>query len=76
MQQTDSAQPTTTSSPDSTPQVSIAVPIEQAPAAQQQSQTGSAMAWILVAAAVAAAFVFKKLNSNDPSQGGCPLAPA
>lgn len=72
MQQTASAPPsstTATASPDSEMQVSIAVPLEQAPAAQQQSQGGSGMAWILVAAAVAAGFVLKKLRSNDPSQG-------
>lgn len=75
MQQTSSAPASTTATASSPPegeaQVSIAVPIEQAPAAKQQSQSGFGMAWILVAAAVAAGLVFKKLKSNDPSQGEC-----
>jgi hypothetical protein len=73
MQQTSSAPAGTTATAGSPPegeaQITIAVPIEQAPAAQQQSQSGFSMAWILVAAAVAAGLVFKKLKSNDPSRG-------
>lgn len=76
MQQTSSAPASTTATASSPPedeaQVSIAVPIEQAPAAaKQQPQSGFGMAWILVAAAVAAGLVFKKLKANDPSQGEC-----
>lgn len=69
------AQPAEAAQPSSTttsaePQVVIAVPIEQPPeAAQQQARSGPGMAWILVAAAVAAGLVFKKLKSMDPSQG-------
>lgn len=72
MQQTSSAPAGTTATAGSPPegeaQITIAVPIEQAPAAQQQSQSGFSIAWILVAAAVAAGLVFKKLKSNDPSR--------
>lgn len=75
MQQTSSAPASTTATtsrpPEAEAQVSIAVPIEQAPAAKQQTQSRFGMAWILVAAAVAAGLVFKKLKSNDPSRGEC-----
>lgn len=64
MQQADrqEASSTTTSSNDL--QVSIAVPIEQAPPAQQQGQSNFDVIGALAAAAVAAGFIFKKLRSN------------
>lgn len=61
---------TTSSSTAEDAQVSIAVPLEQPPAALEPSRSGNGIAWILVAAAVAAGLVFKKLRSNDPSKGG------
>jgi hypothetical protein len=60
---------TTSSSTAEDAQVSIAVPLEQPPAALEPSRSGNGVAWILVAAAVAAGLVFKKLKSNDPSKG-------
>jgi hypothetical protein len=68
MQQADVAEPTSTTThslsahPDM--EVLLAVPLEEAPPTQQLSRGSSGMAWVLVAAAVAAGVVLKKLRSN------------
>jgi hypothetical protein len=61
---------TTSSSTAEDAQVSIAVPLEQPPAALEPNRSGNGVAWFLVAAAVAAGLVFKKFRSSDPSKGG------
>jgi len=64
VQQADRQEASSTTTTSNDLQVSIAVPIEQAPPAHQQGQSSFGVIGALAAAAVAAGLIFKKLRSN------------